>query len=96
MTAINIEITGRHHDIETRRNVQSGSTYLDIITGNAVVTIDAHTARDIAAEVAKWAAPVVEAAQPTSGLCECCGIRPIAYSIAGECADCFSENEAAE
>jgi hypothetical protein len=46
--------------------------------------------------VAPIAAPVAEVAPTSNGLCGCCGTRPIAYSIAGECADCFSENEAAE
>ena len=96
MATICIEITGADHDIETRTNSYSKRTFIDIIARNTVVTLDLDVARDIAAAVAKLAAPVAEAAQPTNGLCECCGIRPIAYSIAGECADCFSENEAAE
>ena len=30
------------------------------------------------------------------GLCGCCGERPIAYPIEGECIECFSANEGVE
>jgi hypothetical protein len=61
MTAICIEITGTDHDIETRTNAYSKRTFIDIIARNTVVTLDLDVARDIAAAVAKIAAPVVEA-----------------------------------